>query len=135
MPAIIKLTEAKCRALRKRYDQGTPLEEMAKDFGYSRIVLVRGIKRAGGEIRSRGRKCSAPIKGTCQCKGKHRGSTASRATAESREQKWRRQGSRCPKGFPLQPHETILFEDRIARFCPVPIRYRLWRWFRRKVSS
>ena len=31
--------------------------------------------------------------------------------------------------------ERGLFEARIARFCPVPIRYRLLRWFQRKVSS
>ncbi len=55
MPAAIKLTDAKCRALRKRYEQGTPLVEMVVEFGYSRIVLTRAIRRSGGEIRPRGR--------------------------------------------------------------------------------
>ncbi len=89
MPAAIKLTDAKCRALRKRYDQGTPLEEMVKTFGFSRIVLTKGIKRAGGKMRPKGRpfKNGDPPRKRC------------------------RPGDRTPRGFPLQSHETLPKKD------------------------
>ncbi len=105
MPALIKLTDAKCRVLRKRYDQGTPLVDMVEEFGFSRIVLTKGIKRAGGKIRRKGRKCEKPIKGRCQCRVQHSRPISPPVAGESHEQRWRRQGSHPPKGFPLQSHE------------------------------
>jgi hypothetical protein len=111
MPALIKLTAAQCRALRKRYEKGTSLTTMVKEFGFSRIVLTNAIKRAGGKIRPRGRMCEKPIKGRCQCRVKHSRPRYTSAKKESREQQWRRQGSRPPKGFPLQPHEILLKKD------------------------
>ncbi len=55
MPKLIKLTDAECQAIRKRYEQKVPLENMYEEFGYSRPVLAKAIRRAGGEIRVRGR--------------------------------------------------------------------------------
>jgi hypothetical protein len=55
MPKVIKLTDAECKAIRTRYERGVPLEEMREEFGHSRTVLTKAVRRVGGEIRSRGR--------------------------------------------------------------------------------
>jgi hypothetical protein len=55
MPKVIKLTDAECRVIRTRYERGVPLEGMREEFGHSRTVLTKAVRRAGGEIRCRGR--------------------------------------------------------------------------------
>jgi hypothetical protein len=55
MPKVIKLTDLERQAIRKRYEQKVPLEEMRDEYGYSRTVLTKAVRQAGGQIRCRGR--------------------------------------------------------------------------------
>ncbi len=55
MPKVIKLNDVECQVIRKRYEQKVSLEEMRDEFGYSRTVLTKAVRRAGGHIRQRGR--------------------------------------------------------------------------------
>ena len=55
MPKVVKFSDAECQAIRERYDQRVSLEGMRDEFSYSRTVLTKAVRRAGGKIRSRGR--------------------------------------------------------------------------------
>jgi hypothetical protein len=55
MPKVVKFSDSECKVIRERYEQQVPLEEMRNEFGYSRTVLTKAVRRAGGRIRSRGR--------------------------------------------------------------------------------
>ncbi len=55
MPKVVKFSDSECEVIRERYEQIVPLEEMRNEFGYSRTVLTKAVRRAGGKIRARGR--------------------------------------------------------------------------------
>ncbi len=55
MPKLVKFSDSECKAIRKRYERKVTLEEMRNEFGHSRTVLTKAVRRAGGEIRPRGR--------------------------------------------------------------------------------
>jgi hypothetical protein len=52
---VARMSEKVAKAIKSRYEQGATMEQIQKDFGYSRPVIRRTIEERGGTIRPRGR--------------------------------------------------------------------------------